>query len=305
MKRAGLRTMSRRNFLAACAAVSSSAVTRGAVAQPSGFSLNYNLASCLYGELPLETIVPEVKKIGAKTVDIWPRPHGNQREQLDEMGVEAFRALLDRHGVSLGMITRYDLGPYKLHDELGFAGELGAKLIVTGSGKIDGASIKSRVQTFVERMKPQVDRAEETGVAVAIENHGNALIESPDSIRYLAELSPSANLGIALAPYHLEQDPESIAQLIRDIGPRLLHFYAWEHGHGAMEKMAKVLEMKQLPGYGSLDFKPIVDALKAINYTGWTSIFMHPVPRGIPILPTAPEVTAALNRSREYLDVLV
>ncbi|MCA9443401.1 MAG: sugar phosphate isomerase/epimerase, partial [Candidatus Omnitrophica bacterium] len=61
-------------------------------------------------------------------------------------------------------------------------------------------------------------------------------------------------------------------------------------------------EMKQLPGYGELDFVPILAALKKINYAGWTSIFMHPVPRGIPILPTAAEVTAAINRSREYLE---
>lgn len=34
---------------------------------------------------------------------------------------------------------------------------------------------------------------------------------------------------------------------------------------------------------------------------GWTEIFMHPVPRGIPILPTADEVIAEINRSRQYL----
>jgi hypothetical protein len=28
---------------------------------------------------------------------------------------------------------------------------------------------------------------------------------------------------------------------------------------------------------------------------------MHPVPRGIPILETAQEVTAEINKSREYL----
>ena len=33
----------------------------------------------------------------------------------------------------------------------------------------------------------------------------------------------------------------------------------------------------------------------------WTEIFMHPVPRGRPILETAEEVTSEINRSREYL----
>jgi hypothetical protein len=29
---------------------------------------------------------------------------------------------------------------------------------------------------------------------------------------------------------------------------------------------------------------------------------MHPTPRGIPILPTAAEVTAEINRARQYLE---
>lgn len=41
--------------------------------------------------------------------------------------------------------------------------------------------------------------------------------------------------------------------------------------------------------------------LGAIQYQGWAGIFMHPVPRGRPILETAEEVTSEINRSREYL----
>ena len=43
-------------------------------------------------------------------------------------------------------------------------------------------------------------------------------------------------------------------------------------------------------------------ALKKINFQGWTEIFMHPVPRGIPILDTAEGVTAEINRARRYLE---
>ncbi len=71
---------------------------------------------------------------------------------------------------------------------------------------------------------------------------------------------------------------------------------------GCMKKLPKEQELLQMPGRGKLDFVPIVGALKKINYNGWTSIFMHPVPRGIPILPTAREVTAEINRSRLYLE---
>ena len=41
------------------------------------------------------------------------------------------------------------------------------------------------------------------------------------------------------------------------------------------------------------------------HYTGPVEIFMHPVPRGVPILPTIAEITAAVNQSRKYLDSLL
>jgi sugar phosphate isomerase/epimerase len=71
---------------------------------------------------------------------------------------------------------------------------------------------------------------------------------------------------------------------------------------GCTVKLPKEQELMQMPGRGKLDFVPILKALKEINYSGWTSIFMHPVPRGIPILETAADVTAEINRARNYLD---
>jgi sugar phosphate isomerase/epimerase len=71
---------------------------------------------------------------------------------------------------------------------------------------------------------------------------------------------------------------------------------------GCHKKLPKEQELLQLPGRGKLDFVPIVSALKKINYRGLTEVFMHPVPRGIPILQTAAQVTAEINRSRLYLE---
>jgi sugar phosphate isomerase/epimerase len=96
-----------------------------------------------------------------------------------------------------------------------------------------------------------------------------------------------------------------VAQLIKDLGQGLALFYAWQHGMGCHEKLPKEQELMQMPGRGSLDFSPILSALKKINYSGWTEIFMHPVPRGIPILDTAADVTDEINHARHYLDELV
>ena len=271
------------------------------------FELDYILASCMYGTLPLAEIVPEVKKIGSERIDIWPRVHGNQREQVESMGNAAFAALLATHGVGLGISTRFDLGPFGLEEEMAFAQEFGASLIVTGSTgpkDLTGEELRASVADFAEGLKPHIAAAEKHGITISIENHGSALIESPDSMRWLIELTDSPHLGIALAPYHLPDDAQLVAQLIEDLGQGLALFYAWQHGMGCHEKLPKEQELMQMPGRGSLDFAPILSALKKINYTGWTEIFMHPVPRGIPILDTAADVTDEINRAQHHLDQL-
>ena len=271
------------------------------------FELNYILASCMYGTTPLAEIVPEVKKSGNEHIDIWPRVHGNQREQVESMGNDVFAALLTTHGVGLGISTRFDLGPFGLEEEMAFVREFGASLIVTGSKGpkgLVGEELRAAVADFAKGLKPHIAAAEKHDITISIENHGSALIETPDAMKWLIEFTDSPHFGIALAPYHLPDDAELVAKLIEALGQGLALFYAWQHGMGCHEKLPKEQELLQLPGRGTLDFAPILAALKKINYSGWTEIFMHPVPRGIPILDSTEDVTGEINRARHYLDEL-
>ena len=273
-----------------------------------GWQPKYIVGSCMYGNVFLGDILPEVAKCGARHLDIWPKPHGNQREQLDALGEDRFVAMLEKHQVRLGCITQYKLGPFGLKDEMRLAQRLGCGTIITGGEGpvgLKGAELKQAVAQFVEKLKPHLEVAEETGVTIAIENHAKNLIDSADSLRYLADMRPSPHLGIALAPYHLPQDTGELSRLIRELDDSLAMFYAWEHGDGCMEKLPKEQELLQMPGRGKLDFKPLLAALAEIQYAGWFEIFMHPVPRGIPILETPAQVTEEINRARKYIDGLL
>lgn len=289
---------------AAASTLSSFVTDRPLFADEQTFKFRYIVGSSMYGYTDVAEIMPEVPKVGATALDIWPKVHGNQREQLDELGEEKFAALLKQHDITLGCITQYALGPFGIQAEMRLAKRFGCPTIVCG-GKgpvgLKGAELKAAVGRFVEQMKPHLAIAEETGVTIAIENHGNNLIDSPDSLKWLVELRSSEHLAVALAPYHLPQDEKLIGDLIRTLGDGIVMFYAWQHGMGCHEKLPKEQELLQMPGRGDLDFVPLVAALRDINYRGWTEIFMHPVPRGIPILDSTPGVTAEINRSRDYL----
>ncbi|MGB1925681.1 MAG: sugar phosphate isomerase/epimerase family protein, partial [Rubripirellula sp.] len=300
--------ITRRQAIASVAASSvyaSQATEKLLGAETPDFQLNYILASCMYGYTNVWEIIPEVAKTGAAAIDVWPRIHGSQREQIEEIGEQTFSTFLKRWKVQLGCITQYKLGPFALQEEMRLAKRLGCQLIVTGARGprgLKGQELKLAITEFIEQMKPHVEIAEATGVTIAIENHANNLMESADSLKWFHELSPSPNLKVALAPYHLPQDASEMSMLIKDIGSSIAMFYAWQHGKGAVESISADEQRLQMPGRGDLDFEPIVNALKEIQYDGWTEIFMHPGKRGTPIQDSIQGVTYEINRSRDYLD---
>ena len=129
--------INRRQAIASAAAASAyaSAVTEQLLAEETPeFKLNYILASCMYGYQNVWEIIPEIARTGATAIDLWPRIHGSQREQLEEIGEQTFTSVIKRWGVQLGCITQYKLGPFALlANEMQLAKRLGCKTIVTGS----------------------------------------------------------------------------------------------------------------------------------------------------------------------------
>ncbi len=298
--------MKRRHFLQSLAAAAAAPVWAAA---ETPWKLNYMLASAMYGDLSLTEILPEVKKTGATAIELWPKKHGTQREEMDAIGHDKFAEMLKEHGVGFGGTTRFDLGPFKLADEIGVVKKLGGRFIVCGSSgdyKVSPKQLRKNVKGFVEKMKPHAAKAAENGVEIGVENHGSKLIETPDSLRWLADdIRDMPGIGIALAPYHLQQDAAMLANLIRHIDKKMTLFYAWGYGKGCSKPMPKEEELQQMPGRGDLDWKPLLTALKDINFTGPTEVFMHPTPRGFPILPTAAETTAEILRAKNHLDRLI
>jgi len=308
-----LRLPTRRSFLAGCGAAAATAGAGRALPAAAGqpaWKPRWILASALYGDFPLADVVPEVKKTGAGLIDLWPAPHGRQREEVDALGGDRVRELFTAHGVALGGIACYRVGAFNLAGELALARRLGGAgtVVVTtaaGKGGLQGEDLAAAVREFLDGLRPGIAAAEETGGVIAIENHSSSLLQTADGIRLFADAVTSDRVGIALAPHHLPQDADLIATLARDLGPRLKFVYAQQHGKGAKEKLPKEDELLQLPGRGPLDFGPLMRQLAAQRFAGPVEIFMHPVPRGVPILDTVAAITAEVNRARAHLEALL
>jgi sugar phosphate isomerase/epimerase len=299
-------TTSRRVFLQSVAVAAAGVALPAPAAAETPFRLRCLLASALYGNLPLEQVLPEVARAGCVGLDLWGKAHATHREEVEGMGADRFEALLRRHQVRLVCSTRYPLGPFGLQPEMPLVQRLGGSLIVCdsrGPKTLAGAELKAAVKEFLEQMKPHADAAARHGITLAIENHGNALLNTPDSLRYWAEFNRHPALGVAFAPHHLHAHVGEMPKLIRDLGAANLPFlYLQEHGIGSQKTVAKNIELQQLPGRGKLDYRPILRALREAGFRGHAAIFMHPTPRGTPILPTAAEITTVHNEARAHIE---
>ena len=209
-----------------------------------GWRPQWILASAMYGHLPLAEIVPEVAKTGADMIDLWPKPHGTQREEVDSLGEATVSKMLAAEGIRLGGIACYNVGAFQLAAEFAVAKRLGGKgtvLVTTasGDGNATGDTLVAAIKAFLAKLAPSLVAAEATGGVIAIENHSHSLLRTPEGIRRFAELATHDRLGIALAPHHLPQDAMLIASLARDVATKLKFVYAQQHGKGSKDKLPK------------------------------------------------------------------
>jgi len=300
-----MSTCSRRTFVKAVGASLAGAAMipgrtkaagQGGEAEP--FRLHYLLASSLYGKVHIRDIVPHVTKAGCEALDVWCSNWVPHRTQVDEMGHDAFKALLKQHNTRLGTISPYRGGPFKVGEELRVVAKLGGTLAITGSAKA-ADDVKTAMKNFIERLKPQVEVAEEVGVDIGIENHRNALLWKPDSFRYFCEFATSPRLKISYAPFHLPQDGEMQGGLLREIGHKVAQIYMWQQ---PANRKTTEAALPAMPGPGGMDFTPIVAALKAVRFAGWSEIFTHAHKHDGAACATADGVTQEVLKSRAYLE---
>jgi sugar phosphate isomerase/epimerase len=309
-----MNDVSRREFLrtagiavAASAASSGVARAREARSKSDAFRLKHVLSTNQYGTMPIWEIVKEVKAAGCEGLDVWAGRWGNQREQIDFLGHERFAQLLKENGAKVACYTCMDPGFIKCEPHLRAMVKFGGNMIVAGfpnapGGKdLRGEALRAGIRGSLEKLKPIIGVAGENNVQLAIENHLNGLLETPTGVRMLAEEIREKHVGISFAPFHLPQEAELLGKLVGDLGDRVLYYYAWQQGDGSGD-LAPSKQKRQLPGIGPLDFKPMLAALKRNRFDGWTSIFMHPTPRGAPLHSTPKDVTAELNKARAFLE---
>jgi len=248
------------------------------------WKMRLSTSSIHFMELPIEQACERIAKLGFEAIDIWSAHQGcpHLDDVAERLGPEGLKELLAKHKLKLFAFSVFK-GGYDRYAEL--LGKAGGGVAIRGSaGACKPEELTARMRTFIEDLKPLVELAEKYDSRLAIENHGNALLCSLDSLKAFVDTNTSPRLGIALAPYHLQTLNASVPDAVRICGKQLMFFYAWQHYPGS----------EQLPGVGPTDMTPWLQALADVRYRGYVNPFMHGHPE-------TDVMTANLAKSRDYL----
>jgi sugar phosphate isomerase/epimerase len=285
-------SLNRRSFLRAIslggagvmtAPVFSSARAWGASTQKK-WQMRLSTSSIHFTQLPIEQACERIAKLGFEAIDIWSAHEGcpHLDDVAERLGPEGLKELLVKHQLKLCAFSVYSGGYERYAKLLGGAG--GAVAVRGSAGACKPQEMTTRMREFITDLKPLVELAEKYNSHLAIENHGNALLCSLDSLKAFVDINTSPRLGIALAPYHIQTLNASVPEAIRTCGKQLMFFYAWQHSPGS----------EQLPGVGPTDIAPWLQALADVQYRGYVNPFMHG--------KIAPDVMSAnLSKACNYL----
>jgi sugar phosphate isomerase/epimerase len=153
---------------------------------------------------------------------------------------------------------------------LTLARELGAPCITTepGGPVEPGQSWSAALKLFVEMIKPVAAHAEKERVMLLVEPEPGLLIETADQfLEFMTHIdSPAVGLNFDIGhAYCVKDDPVTT---IPRVAKYIRHFH--------VEDIAATrVHHHLIPGEGAIDFRAVLQAIRAIGYDGWLTVELY------------------------------
>jgi sugar phosphate isomerase/epimerase len=235
----------------------------------------------LGGKLRLEDGLVWAAEHAFRYVDICVDNPPNELGTFDEGRVGEVRALLDRHGIRLGLHTLSavnvaETSPFLrdavdtyMRTYVDLARRLGAGWIVVHAGYHFTADFERRKAAALERLQRIADYAERRGARLLLENMNpepadaevRYLGHDVAECRYFFDQLSSPALGWAYTVNHAHMLPEGIAGFTELFDLARCGEVRLADNRGEKEEHLK-------PGEGTIDFKAMFDQIEGEGYQG-------------------------------------
>jgi len=265
--------------------------------------MQFGICNEIFRDWKIDDVFAYCAKLGYHAVEIAPFTLADSVTDITKAERERIRASAEKHGIQIAGLHWLLVKPeglYINHPDAGmrsktaryfcdlvqFCADLGGKIMVAGSPRqrniMPGVSPEQAREWALETFREAVALAQTHGITICFEplaaSETNFMNTAANAITFVRRLNSTA-FKIILDVKAMCSEAKPVPQIIRESWPHFAHFHA-------NDKNLKG------PGFGEVDFKPIVRALKEVGYNGLVSVEVFDFAEG-------PEMIA--SKSLEYL----
>jgi sugar phosphate isomerase/epimerase len=231
----------------------------------------------------LEEIFSYIKSIGYEGIEIAPFTIASDVSEIENDTIKRIRELSELNNIQIIgthwllvkperlSISSKDKNLRRRTSEylcklVDFTSKLGGKIMVFGSPKQReiniGQTFEEVKEYLKEVIKPVLEKCYEKNVFLCIEplarTETNFINKAEEAIKIIEEIN-HPNLKLHLDVKAMSDEEKPIPEII-EIGAKYL-----KHFHVNDKNLLG-------PGFGEIDYKPIIEKLKEIGYNGWLSV---------------------------------
>ncbi len=269
--------------------------------------MKFGICSEIFKEWDIEKVFPFVREAGYQGLEVAPFTIADSVERISPAERSRIKKLAETAGVKiigthwllvkpegLSLSSRDGALRKKTADYLcelvNFTADIGGDIMVFGSPKqrsIGEGQTYEEVKDFMKQALKQVLAAcEKRGVFLCLEPLARTETNFMNTAAQAVELIEEINdpyLKLHLDVKAMSDEAKSISEIIMESSKHLKHFHVNDRNLGG-------------PGFGDVDYAPIIKALKDAKYGGWLSVEVFDFTPG-------PETIA--KKSIEYLKKFV
>ena len=231
----------------------------------------------VYGDEPIEKGIARIARSGYDGVELVGEPQKLNGKQINQF--------LNYHKIQASSICSiFDKSRDLVHPDskirengisyvkavIDLAQEVGSKIVIVRPSPCmktnPQASEEQEWEWAVENIKKCGQYAAEKNTILVIEawnRYETYFINRLDQAMALCEDVNSENVGVMGDTFHMNIEEYDMAEAIRSCGGRLKHIHLADSNRAA-------------PGRGHIDFRPIIQAIKDIQYEGYLSFELLP-----------------------------
>jgi len=237
----------------------------------------------IFSNWEMEKVFPFIKQLGYDGIEIAPFTLSNSVEMISKERRREIKMLAEKYAVEIIgthwlLVKPEGLSISSKNKEIRnktsqyfkelvfFTYEIGGKIMVLGSPKqrsiSDGQTFEEVKGYLREIIYPALEEAEKKHVFICLEPLGrketNFVNTGEEAIKIIEEFN-HPNFKLILDVKAMSDENKPIPEIIKKCKKHLKHFHAND---------------KNLlgPGFGEIDFAPIISTLKEMNYNGWLSV---------------------------------